>query len=287
MAGAGTSLIASGAGATVTTALGIAEYLEGKKMLKKANELERQTQRPTYEIPLSVQAYMSTAQKMALSGLPERERQIYLDQINRNAANSLSANAGRNLGLQGVAAANATLNDANANLLSMDSQQHLANIDKLQQARLAYGAYEDQAFEYNKNQPYQLNAAAVRALKGAGEQAKYAGAQTVANAGSNFAGQAGTALQTVDFTGNKDTQQNQTATVGGQNASHYYGYGDNPPTQQQWEQQNPYYYNVPTNIAPTPNNPYYYNVPTNIAPTPNNPYYYNTGTVDPNENFKG
>lgn len=271
-AGAGTSLIASGAGATVSTVMGIAEYLEGKKQLKKAAELEAQTQRPVYEIPSSVNAYLSTAQQMALSGLPEKERQVYLDQINRNAANSLSSNSDRNLGLQGVAAANNSLNDANANLLTMDSQQHLANIDKLQQARLAYGVYEGQAFEYNQNQPYQLNAAAVRALKASGEQAKFAGAQTVANAGSNFAGQAGTALQSIDTTGSKKPQPNQSAAVGGgpigggPNASSYYGYGNNPPTQQQWEQQNPYNYGVPYNNAPTPNNP----------------YYYNTGTVDPN-----
>lgn len=266
--GAGTSLIASGAGSTVTTAMGIIEYYEGKKQLEKAAELEAQTVRPTYEIPKSVQAYMSTAQQMALQGLPEEQRQLYLDQINRNASYSIAGNVDRNVGLQGVAAANSSLNDANANLLAMDSQQRIANQDKLQQARLAYGLYEDQAFEYNQNQPYQLNAAAVRALKASGEQAKYAGAQTVANAGSNFAGQAGTALNTIDTTGSKNDQGNQSATVGGQNNSSYNGYGNNPPTQQQWEQQNPYNYYVPSNIAPTPNNP----------------YYYNTGTVNPNEN---
>jgi len=268
--GAGTSLISSGAGATVSTVMGIAEYLEGKKQLKKAAELEAQTQRPTYEIPQSVQSYLSTAQKMALTGLPEEQRQLYLDQINRNAAYSISGNVDRNVGLQGVAAANANLNDANANLLAMDSQQRIANIDKLQQARLAYGLYEDQAFEYNQNQPYQLNAAAVRALKASGEQAKYAGAQTVANAGSNFAGQAGTALNTID-TQKGVGDVNATAQVNGQNQSAYNGYGNNPPTQQQWEQQNPYNYYVPQNIAPTPNNP----------------YYYETGTNDPNANNYG
>lgn len=267
--GAGTSLISSGGGSTVTTAMGIAQYLEGKKQLKKAAELEAQTQRPTYEIPASVQAYLSTAQKMALEGMPEQERQLYLDQINRNASYSIAGNVDRNVGLQGVSAANANMNDANANLLAMDSQQRMQNINALQQARLAYGLYEDQAFEYNKNQPYQLNAAAVRALKASGEQAKYAGAQTVANAGSNFAGQAGTALNTID-TQKGVGDGNKTANVSNNNSS-YNGYGNNPPTLQQWEQQNPYNYYVPSNVAPTPNNP----------------YYYETGTKDPNQNYYG
>lgn len=264
--GAGTSLISSGAGASVTTAMGIAQYLEGKKQLKKAAELEAQTHRPTYEIPASVQAYLSTAQKLALQGMPEQERQLYLDQINRNAAYSIAGNSDRGAGLQGVAMANQQMNDANGNLLAMDSQQRMANINSLQQARLAYGLYEDQAFEYNENQPYQLNAAAVRALKASGEQAKYAGAQTVANAGSNFAGQAGTALNTIDTQKGVD-DVNRTAQVGGPNNSSYNGYGNNPPNQQQWENQNPYNYYVPQNVAPTPNNP----------------YYYETGTVDPNK----
>lgn len=268
--GAGTSLITSGAGATVTTALGIAQYLEGKKQLKKAAELEAQTVRPTYEIPASVQAYLSTAQKMALQGMPEEQRQLYLDQINRNAAYSIAGNVDRNAGIQGVSAANANMNDANANLLAMDSQQRVANIDKLQQARLAYGLYEDQAFEYNQNQPYQLNAAAVRALKASGEQAKYAGAQTVANAGSNFAGQAGTALNTID-TQKGIGDVNKSAKVSFQDYGVYNRDPNTVPTQQQWEEQNPYNYYVPSNAAPTPGNP----------------YYYETGTTDPNANYYG
>lgn len=229
-------------------------------MQKKAEELEAQTVRPVYEIPASVQAYLTTAQQMALQGMPEEQRKVYLDQINRNAAYSIAGNVDRNVGLQGVSSANMALNDANANLLAMDSQQRMANINSLQQARLAYGAYEDQAFDYNKNQPYQLNAAAIRALKGAAEQAKFAGAQTVANAGSNFAGQAGTAMQTIDTQGNGNVG-NQRA-IGVPSSS----YGNNPPTQKEWENANPYQYYVPNDVAPTPNNP----------------YYYNTGTVDPN-----
>lgn len=216
--GAGTSLITSGAGATVTTALGIAEYYEGKKMLKKAAELEAQTERPVYEIPASVQAYLTTAQKQALQGMPEQQRQLYLDQIQRNASFAIAGNVDRSAGLQGVSAASQSLNDANANLLAMDNQQRQANIDKLQQARLTYGIYEDQAFDYNENQPYQLKAAAVRALKGAGEQAKYAGAQTVANAGSNFAGQAGTAMNTIDTQGDGYTYESK-------DSPYYTGYG--------------------------------------------------------------
>ena len=94
-------------------------------------------------------------------------------------------------------------------------------------------------------------AAAIRALKGAGEQAKYAGAQTVANAGSNFAGQAGTALNTIDTSG----QRTQTP------------------------QQQPVYYNQA-------NNPYGVTTPQQNVYN-QNPYDYNTQTIDPNANYFG
>jgi hypothetical protein len=198
MSGVGTSLISSGAGATVSTALGIAEYYQGKKMLKKADELAAQTQRPTYGIPSSIQAYMTDSQRLAAQGMPEQERQRYLDQIARNQAYTIAASSGRGGMLQGISQANMAANDANANLLVMDNQQRQQNIQNLQSARLNYAGYQDKQFAYNLDQPYQDNAAAVRALRAAGDQAQYAGAQTVANAGSNFAGQAGSALSTIN-----------------------------------------------------------------------------------------
>jgi hypothetical protein len=197
--GAGTSLISSGAGATVSTAMGIAMYYEGKKMQEKAEQLSKTSaaQRPTYVIPESMQQYLTSAQKTALQGMDEQSRQRYLDQIARNASYAISANVDRSSGLQGVSAANTTMNEANANLMIMDEQQRRQNQAALQAARLNYAGYEDKAFAYNKDQPYQDMAAAIRALKAAGEQAKYAGAQTVANAGTTFAGQAGSALQSM------------------------------------------------------------------------------------------
>ena len=234
MAGAGTSMIASGAGSTTSTAMAVVMYLEGKKMQEEAAELEKTAaaQRPLYGVPESVQKALSIQQRMALQGMDEQSRQRYIDQIMRNQSYAIAGNVDRGAGLQGVAQANTAMNDANANLLTMDNQQRQQNINNYVQGLNAYGQYEDKMFAYNKDQPYQDMAAAIRALKGAGEQAKYAGAQTVANAGSNFAGQAGSALQTIDTTGQTQrTQQPQPTYVTTPYATTEQTYTTNPYSQ--------------------------------------------------------
>ena len=251
--GAGTSLISSGSGATVTTTMAVVMYLEGKKMEEEAKELAKTqaAQRPTYATPQAVQEALAIQEGMAGQGMSEQQRQRYTDQILRNQAYALGAGVERGYGLQGVAQANMALNDAQANLLTMDNQQRQQNINNYIQGLNQYGQYQDKEFAYNKDQPYQDMAAAIRALKGAGEQAKYAGAQTVANAGSNFAGQAGTALNTIDTSG----QRTQTP------------------------QQQPVYYNQA-------NNPYGVTTPQQNVYN-QNPYDYNTQTIDPNANYFG
>jgi hypothetical protein len=255
--GAGTSLISSGSGATVTTAMAVVMYLEGKKMEEEANELAKSeaAQRPIYGIPESVQKSLSLQERQALVGMPEDQRKRYLDQIARSQAYAISGGVDRGYGLQGIAQANMAMNDANANLLTIDNQQRQQNINNYIQGLNNYGAYEDKAFAYNKDQPYQDMAAAIRALKGAGEQAKYAGAQTVANAGSNFAGQAGTALNTVDTTGNTNRQQQQsfTPTYYNQGYQGYNPYGGTYNTSPPQPQAQPVYqYQVAPNQQTTP-----------------------------------
>lgn len=240
--GAGTSLISSGSGATVTTTMAVVMYLEGKKMEEEAKELAKTqaAQRPTYATPQAVQEALAIQEGMAGQGMSEQQRQRYTDQILRNQAYALGAGVERGYGLQGVAQANMALNDAQANLLTMDNQQRQQNINNYIQGLNQYGQYQDKEFAYNKDQPYQDMAAAIRALKGAGEQAKYAGAQTVANAGSNFAGQAGTALNTIDTSG----QRTQTPQANNP-------YGVTTPQQNVYNQ-NPYDYNTQT-IDPNAN----------------------------------
>lgn len=257
--GAGTSLISSGSGATVSTAMAVVMYLEGKKMEEEANELAKTAaaQRPLYGIPESVQRGLSIQQRQALQGMDEQSRQRYIDQISRNQSYAIAGNVDRGAGLQGVAQANMAMNDANANLATMDNQQRQQNISNYVQGLNNYGQYEDKAFAYNKDQPYQDMAAAIRALKGAGEQAKYAGAQTVANAGSNFAGQAGTALQTIDTQGQRTQPQNQGVQYYNQGYQGYTPYDSTYNTSQpQPQAQTVYQYNIDSPNTQTTPDPY-------------------------------
>lgn len=237
----GTSLIASGAGATLQTVMGILDFYEGKKMEKKAAELEKQTTRPVYGIPESEQRYLNLAQKQAMIGMDEQQRQRYIDQINRTAAYTLQAGARTGGGIQGVSAAQMNLNDANANLLTMDNQQKQQNIQNYMAALQNYAPYQDKAFAYNLDQPYQDNAAAIRGLKQAGLNAKYAGSQTVANAGASFAGSAGTAINTLNTSGGGAKYEST-------QSPYYTGYGQRGTAVQQIDT-----VNTPTQVA----NPYY------------------------------
>ena len=164
----------------VSVGTAIYQGYEANKQKKKAEELAKNTQRPTYQIPSAVEQYMSDAQKKAAQGMSEQSRQRYIDQIARNSAYAVAGNVGRQEGLQGVSAANMAMNEANANLMVMDEQQRQRNQEALQAARLNYAGYEDKAFAYNKDMPYQDNAAAIRALQQGAAQSEAAAVSTLA-----------------------------------------------------------------------------------------------------------
>lgn len=189
------SAITSIAGGATQGVAGIAMGVIGYYQRKKAAEMEKDLVRPEIEIPDYMQPYLTQAQKMAMQGMPEQQRQRYLDQIARSASYAIAGNVNRGEGLQGVSAANMAMNDANADLMMRDSQQRLANIANYQNAQLNYAGFLNdkylKEFEYNKNQPYQNKAAAIRALYGAGMQNGAAGLQTVADSGATVAGAQG------------------------------------------------------------------------------------------------
>lgn len=165
----------------VSVGVALYENYEAKKQREKAEALAKNTKRPTYQIPSAVEQYMSEAQKKAAQGMSEQSRQRYIDQIARNAAYAVAGNVGRQEGLQGVSAANVAMNDANANLMLMDEQQRQRNQEALQAARLNYAGYQDKAFAYNKDMPYQDAAAAVRALQQGAAQSEAAAVSTLAS----------------------------------------------------------------------------------------------------------
>lgn len=146
-----------------TTLLGLNQYYKGKKMLKN-------NKRPTYEIPAEVQANLNQAQQMALQGLPEEQKQQFLNNVQRSQAFSMSQAGSRKAGLAGLATINQQGQDAYGNMLSMDAQARMQNQGVLMNQRQNMADYRDQAFQINKLNPYYEKQAEGLAMQGAGMQ---------------------------------------------------------------------------------------------------------------------
>jgi hypothetical protein len=145
------------------TAFGIAQLVKGKKM-------ERNNKRPTYEIPDEVKKNLSQAQMQAMGGLPEAQKNQYIQNLQRAGNFGLSAMSDRKGGLAGLESLVQGQNDAYTGLLSADAQAHQQNLQNLQQQRQNMAEYQDKSFDYNKDQPYQQKLAQSQALMGAGLQ---------------------------------------------------------------------------------------------------------------------
>lgn len=154
------------AGGFATGLFGYHQYLEGKKMKKALGD------RPEYKIPGEIS-------QAAQEGLPEAQKQYYRQQQDRLLASSLNASNSRKGGLAGLAAVNQQQADANSNMLAQDSAAR-------QQNQLRMADYRDQAFQFNKVNPYYEGVAEYQAMTGAGIQNMGNAFQIAGgNAGSN------------------------------------------------------------------------------------------------------
>lgn len=172
--------ISQGVTAGAELGIGIYQFYKGKK-------LERNNARPTYNIPQSIKDKMSTAELMQYQGLPEEQKQNYIDNLSRSTTFALNQLGTRKAGLGGISSLTQQGNDANKNLLAMDASQRNQNIQNLQNARSEQAGYEDQMFSFNKAQPYYEKANQAQALKGAGMQNVMKGIGGLGGAGTNFA----------------------------------------------------------------------------------------------------
>lgn len=152
----------------IQTATGIAQYISGEKK-------KRDAQRPEYSIPKEISDNLSQAQLQALQGLPEEQKQEYVNNIQRNQNFGLNAIGTRQGGLTGLASLTQNGNDAYNKLLSEDSQARMANMDKLTNARNNMAQYQDKSFELNKLLPFQQKTTEAQGLMGAGIQNAFGG----------------------------------------------------------------------------------------------------------------
>ena len=168
----------AGGGATVT--LGAAQLLYGLNQKKK-------NKRPEYEIPPEIQQNLTQGQMEALQGLPEAQKQMFIQNVSRSQSAGLGQLSSRKAGLTGVAAMNQNANDAYSNLLAQDASAAMQNRSRLYDLRQNMANYKDQQFQLNKMNPYYEKAAQSEALMGAGMQNMSQGFQS-SNSGGDFSG---------------------------------------------------------------------------------------------------
>ena len=149
--------------AVVQAGTGIYQTYQGNKL---ANSMER----PDYSIPQEQLDNLTDSQIQALRGLPEEQRQQYMENIMRSAQTSISALGDRKAGLAGMSGVQQQQNDAYKNLLSMDAQKREENERNLQATRNTMSEYKDKQFQMNEMQPYQDTMAAAEGMQGAGIQ---------------------------------------------------------------------------------------------------------------------
>ena len=137
----------------------------------QANKAKKiKADRPTYEIPKEVQQNKDMYQSLANSSrIPGQS----IADNNRGASSAASLAAlmkGSSSSsdiLYGLSQVNQNNNNAINDLAMQGAQYQAMNRDKLADANSQLAEYKDQAFDYNKNQPYELALMRKRALEGA------------------------------------------------------------------------------------------------------------------------
>lgn len=172
--------------AATQAATGLISGISGLFQKARANQLEKQNVRPVYNIPQEIAANQQIAQQQATQGMPQAQYQRGLQNINRNATNALSAAQDRQGGLSSIGAIQQGANDATLNLTAQDAQQRVANIRNLMSQNQVMAQYRDKAWGWNNQAKYQENAAAIRALRGAGNANINAGLNGILGAGASI-----------------------------------------------------------------------------------------------------
>lgn len=165
--------IASGIVGGLESGYGLYQSIQG-------NKLAADNKRPTYEIPPEIQQNLNQSQQMALEGLPDQQKQQYINNIQRSQDFGLQQLSSRKAGLAGLGGVVQSGDDSYNNLLTQDANARQKNQQGLLNARSTMAGYKDKAFQLNQLDPYHDKAAAARALQGAGLQNINTGLSSIA-----------------------------------------------------------------------------------------------------------
>ncbi len=177
--------VGTAAGAVAGGILGLGTSIYGFYQQKKAAELAANAQKntgPTYQIPPEIQQNLSLAQQQALEGLPDEQKQQYINNLQRSTSFGLGAMNDRRAGLTGLGGIVGAQDQGYQSLLASDASARNANLATLMGARSNMADYRNAAFQTNQLNPFLRNDAYAKAQQGAGIQNVMGGANTIAHA---------------------------------------------------------------------------------------------------------
>lgn len=181
------SLIAAG----VAGLAGIEQTAYGAYQKSKGEHQMAGLQDPHYDIPQEEMQKLSMAQRMSLQGMPEQQRQLALQNIQRSSNMGLNQLSSRSAGIAGVGNIVQSQNDAFNNLAAQDTNVRLANQLKYGAALSEMAQYKDKQFGINVVNPFNRKYGMAQNLIGAGTQNIAGGIGTIAGAGMSAAGSFG------------------------------------------------------------------------------------------------
>lgn len=202
-------------------AQGITGFIQGKK----GKDILGNLSRPTMEIPQAATEALNTARTLASSNqLPNQvQAQQGIDQSTANAMYNINQNATNSTeALAALTGVYGNQMNAQNELAGQAANFAMAQDQNFMNALNQYAGYQQQAWDYNVNQPYQAKLAEGQALTGAGMRNKYEALKTGAGIGANALMYKG--LFGGDKTPKVDTEKNM---VDDMNTSNLNNRGDN------------------------------------------------------------
>lgn len=149
--------------AAVKTGTGIAQFLAGRKAL-------RETKRPMRQIPQEVIANLTQAQIQALEGMPEEQRNLFIQDMQRSQQQAVRGLADRRAGIAGIPQLYQGELDSLNRLAIQDSQMRLQNLNNLTAQRAEMGRQMDTQFQLNEYEPFLNKMRMAEGLIGTGMQ---------------------------------------------------------------------------------------------------------------------
>lgn len=165
-------------------AQGITGFIQGRK----GKDILGNLSRPTMEIPQAATQALNTARTLASSNqLPNQvQAQQGIDQSTANAMYNINQNATNSTeALAALTGVYGKQMNAQNELAGQAANFAMAQDQNFMNALNQYAGYQQQAWDYNVNQPYQAKLAEGQALTGAGMRNKYEALKTGAGIGAN------------------------------------------------------------------------------------------------------